>query len=192
MGLFSMKVIILVIFVYKIADTNAAKTWRDDRRCGIKYLLPSAEPAECNPEGKFPCCSPADFCGKTADHCKCFGCLDYREPKKWRDDFHCGKKYRLPNGKAAECNPRGEYPCCSNNDWCGKTLAHCGCKGCIDYRGPEMWRDDLRCGKKYRLPDGRPAQCNPRGKFPCCSADGWCGDKTPEHCDCKKCVNYKV
>ena len=35
-------------------------------------------PAQCNPNGLQPCCSPAGWCGKTPHHCKCSGCIDYR------------------------------------------------------------------------------------------------------------------
>merc|ERR1711868_310696 len=52
----------------------------------------------------------------------------------WRPDLRCGKKFPLPNGKPAQCNPNGRYYCCSPHNWCGKTSAHCSCKGCVNYK----------------------------------------------------------
>eukprot|EP00931_Biecheleriopsis_adriatica_P067644 TRINITY_DN41754_c0_g1_i1.p1 TRINITY_DN41754_c0_g1~~TRINITY_DN41754_c0_g1_i1.p1 ORF type:complete len:916 (+),score=147.29 TRINITY_DN41754_c0_g1_i1:65-2812(+) len=54
---------------------------------------------------------------------------------RWRTDSKCGKNTApLPDGKPAECNPEGDMPCCSHLGWCGNSPAHCGCKGCVDYR----------------------------------------------------------
>merc|ERR1712117_625937 len=50
------------------------------------------------------------------------------------------------------------------------------------------WRPDARCGAEYPLPDGRPGQCDPNGKWPCCSPAGWCGD-SDDHCKCEGCTN---
>ena len=43
---------------------------------------------------------------------------------------------------------------------------------------------------------GSPAQCNPNhqnvyGLQPCCSPTGWCG-KTPGHCTCSGCIDYRL
>ncbi|KAI8507043.1 hypothetical protein Bbelb_154820 [Branchiostoma belcheri] len=54
------------------------KKWRDDWRCGQGFLLENGKPAECDPEGVIPCCSPGNWCGNTADHCDCHGCVDFR------------------------------------------------------------------------------------------------------------------
>merc|ERR1719427_1675703 len=45
----------------------------------------------------------------------------------------------------------------------------------------KRWRADLRCGPHYKLPNGQPGECNPDGKHPCCSPQGWCGD-SGAHC----------
>eukprot|EP00929_Paragymnodinium_shiwhaense_P108453 TRINITY_DN74773_c0_g1_i1.p1 TRINITY_DN74773_c0_g1~~TRINITY_DN74773_c0_g1_i1.p1 ORF type:complete len:977 (-),score=184.16 TRINITY_DN74773_c0_g1_i1:39-2969(-) len=48
--------------------------WRSDLRCGKLdegFVV-------CNPEGSYPCCSNLFWCGATAQHCKCNGCVDYR------------------------------------------------------------------------------------------------------------------
>merc|ERR1712117_981209 len=52
------------------------------------------------------------------------------------------------------------------------------------------WRPDNRCGANYPLPDGRPGQCNPNGKWPCCSPGGWCGD-SDAHCKCSGCTDFR-
>ena len=121
---------------------------------------------------------------------------------KWRYDGRCGRKYRLPDGTAGQCDPDGDKPCCSDS-WdgkCGNTTEHCTCKNCTDYRrirrewresgGTQKWRYDGRCGNYYPLPDGTPGQCNPDGDRPCCSRYGECGNTT-EHCTCNSCTDYR-
>ena len=61
--------------------------WRFDEKCGSDYLLPDGNATECNADGWYPCCSSSKGkCGKTANHCTCVGCTDYRDIKKWRDE----------------------------------------------------------------------------------------------------------
>ena len=63
-----------------------AMRWRFDGKCGSKYQLPDKTPAECDPDGKRPCCSQlSGACGNTTKHCSCVDCIDYREVKKWRE-----------------------------------------------------------------------------------------------------------
>ena len=50
--------------------------------------------------------------------------------------------------------------CCSDLGWCGKLAKHCSCPDCEDFRA--LWRKDLRCGPMFKLPNGMPAQCDPR------------------------------
>ncbi|XP_070534538.1 uncharacterized protein [Ptychodera flava] len=58
-------------------------SWRDDLRCGPEFTAPNGvSPAECNPHGIYPCCSTANWCGISDDHCKCDECIDYREVYK--------------------------------------------------------------------------------------------------------------
>eukprot|EP00746_Dinoflagellata_sp_MGD_P001146 gnl/MRDRNA2_/MRDRNA2_102124_c0_seq1.p1 gnl/MRDRNA2_/MRDRNA2_102124_c0~~gnl/MRDRNA2_/MRDRNA2_102124_c0_seq1.p1 ORF type:complete len:941 (+),score=141.41 gnl/MRDRNA2_/MRDRNA2_102124_c0_seq1:231-3053(+) len=54
------------------------------------------------------------------------------------------------------------------------------------------FRSDFKCGKMVgkKLDDGGPVECDPTGKFPCCSANGWCGS-SPGHCRCKGCADYR-
>ena len=47
------------------------------------------------------------------------------------------------------------------------------------------------CGEKYPLPDGRPAQCDPDGEYPCCNENGSCSHYS-FHCLCTKCIDYRV
>ncbi|XP_019627216.1 PREDICTED: uncharacterized protein LOC109472084 [Branchiostoma belcheri] len=56
-------------------------------------------------------------------------------PKKWREDLRCGRGYKAEdNTPAAECDPSSNFPCCSPDNWCGNTAAHCDCLACVDYR----------------------------------------------------------
>ncbi|XP_078603915.1 uncharacterized protein LOC144877744 [Branchiostoma floridae x Branchiostoma japonicum] len=55
-------------------------------------------------------------------------------PKKWREDGRCGQWFPAEDGNPAECDPAGDYACCSEFTWCGKTAAHCDCPACVDYR----------------------------------------------------------
>ena len=56
--------------------------WREDGLCGRMTLLSDGTAAECDPVSEKPCCSSTGICGDT---CDCWGCIDYREVKKWRD-----------------------------------------------------------------------------------------------------------
>ncbi|XP_077981855.1 macrophage mannose receptor 1-like [Glandiceps talaboti] len=114
---------------------SVVKYWRGDGRCGPNYPLSDGSPAQCDPDSQSPCCSSLDYCGSTAAHCYCDGCIDYRVPKKWRDDLCCGSNYPLSDGSQAQCVPDSLSPCCSPYDWCGNTVAHCDFDDCIDYRG---------------------------------------------------------
>jgi len=52
--------------------------WRSDGRCGASNPLPNGQPAQCNPKSTWGrCCSPGGWCGISADHCNCQGCIDY-------------------------------------------------------------------------------------------------------------------
>eukprot|EP01062_Namystynia_karyoxenos_P004731 TRINITY_DN1167_c4_g1_i1.p1 TRINITY_DN1167_c4_g1~~TRINITY_DN1167_c4_g1_i1.p1 ORF type:complete len:2453 (+),score=705.32 TRINITY_DN1167_c4_g1_i1:152-7360(+) len=54
---------------------------RRDGRCGAAYPLASGAPAECDYAASKdlagPCCSDKGYCGPTAEHCRCPGCVDY-------------------------------------------------------------------------------------------------------------------
>ncbi|KAI8480726.1 hypothetical protein Bbelb_415190, partial [Branchiostoma belcheri] len=59
--------------------TVATQKWREDLRCGAGYTTADGRTAECDPDSIYPCCSPNNWCGNTADHCDCAGCVDYRD-----------------------------------------------------------------------------------------------------------------
>ncbi|XP_078577749.1 uncharacterized protein LOC144862811 isoform X2 [Branchiostoma floridae x Branchiostoma japonicum] len=56
------------------------KKWRNDYQCGPGYPAEDGNPAECDPDGIFPCCAVfVSVCGSSALHCDCPDCIDYRE-----------------------------------------------------------------------------------------------------------------
>ncbi|KAI8490645.1 hypothetical protein Bbelb_319130 [Branchiostoma belcheri] len=55
-------------------------------------------------------------------------------PKKWREDLRCGRGYKAEDIEISECDPGSNFPCCSSDNWCGNTAAHCDCLACVDYR----------------------------------------------------------
>ena len=197
-------------------ESGGKQMWRNDGKCGSGYPLPNGTAAQCDPDGENPCCSNRWYgvCGNTAEHCSCRYCKDYKFERwwresggtqKWRNDGKCGRYNLLPNGTAAQCNPDGENPCCSDSVWhglgeCGNTAEHCSCRYCKDYKferwwresgGTQKWRNDSRCGSNYLLPDRTPAQCDPDGDKPCCSSNGYgvCSNAA-KHCSCSDCTNY--
>ncbi|KAJ8039917.1 hypothetical protein HOLleu_14070 [Holothuria leucospilota] len=120
--------------LYRLHNPLCQK-FRGDLRCGDDYLAANGEVAQCNPDGEYPCCSPWNWCGITADHCDCADCADYgSSASEYRDDYRCGENYLAPNGKPAKCDPNGPYPCCSQWNWCGNTADHCECDKCVDFR----------------------------------------------------------
>ena len=192
--------------------SGVTKKWRYDRRCGSNYTLPDGTPAQCDPDGKFPCCtSEYGWCGNEAWYCSCRSCTNYTRlyrdweesggSQKWRYDGKCGIDYFLPDGTPGQCDPDGDKPCCNGDrEYCVNTTEYCPCKGCTDYKllkqwkesnGTQKWRYDGKCGMYYRLPDGTPGQCDPDGDKPCCSNAhyGECGNTT-RHCSCDLCANY--
>ena len=197
-------------------DSNGTQKWRYDGKCSSNYPLPDGTPAECNPNGEYPCCSLLlGRCGNTTNYCDCSNCMNYTRfygewedsngTQKWRYDGKCSSNYPLPDGTPAECNPNGEYPCCSLLlGRCGNTTNYCDCSNCMNYtrfygewedsNGTQKWRYDAKCGSNYPLPDGTPAQCDPREDKPCCSTsndNGVCHN-TAQNCLCRDCVNYMV
>merc|ERR1712117_819816 len=107
--------------------------WRSDARCGAKYPLADGSPGRCNPNGKWPCCSPGGWCGDSDDHCKCKGCTDFRILGPQRADARCGPEYpSYGGGKPTQCDPFGKWPCCSPGNWCGNTYWHCKCDTCTN------------------------------------------------------------
>lgn len=63
--------------------------------------------------------------------------------QRWRPDFKCGDHVPLlPDEQPVECEPAGDYPCCSNLGWCGKSAEHCSCETCSDYQSKVKLRLD--------------------------------------------------
>ena len=121
----------------------------------------------------------------------------------WSNDRKCGKKYPMANGAPSQCDPNGDYPCCSNkvNGRCVNTTKHCSCRSCTNYTrlyqdweesgGRKKTRYDGKCGALFPLPDGAPGECDPDGEFPCCDRRKcrWSHFST---CLCTDCVDYRV
>ena len=190
-------------------ESEGTQKWRYDERCGERYPLPDGTPSQCDPDGETPCCSTNGWCGS---NCFCQGCIDYKLLKewkeskgtqRWRSDGRCGYLYRLPDGSPVQCDPYGDKPCCNDDarGWCGNTSSDCGCYFCTDYRrvykdwkdsnGTVKWIYKEKCGTRVALPDGKPAQCNPGGRKPCCNEHGVCisGDA---NCFCPSCIDYRL
>ncbi|XP_019631581.1 PREDICTED: uncharacterized protein LOC109475420 [Branchiostoma belcheri] len=53
--------------------------------------------------------------------------------QKWRTDGRCGSRFPAPGATPGECNPHGQFPCCSANGYCGSGTDFCDCPGCVDY-----------------------------------------------------------
>ncbi|KAI8514766.1 hypothetical protein Bbelb_073570 [Branchiostoma belcheri] len=56
---------------------QVTQKWRDDYRCGDGYTTGDGRTAECDPYSTWPCCSSGNWCGNTAGHCECAGCVYY-------------------------------------------------------------------------------------------------------------------
>ncbi|XP_070544867.1 uncharacterized protein [Ptychodera flava] len=137
--------------VHRVILKRQPNRWRNDLRCGADYPLSDGSPAECDPSGIYPCCSPSGWCGNTDDHCTCSDCTDFSSTMKWRADLRCGPDYPAADGSPAQCNPNGEFPCCSPYAWCGKTADHCDCDDCADYRGGGLVGAVVRVGSEENI-----------------------------------------
>ncbi|KAI8514769.1 hypothetical protein Bbelb_073600 [Branchiostoma belcheri] len=67
------------IYVPNVQNIAACVTqkWRNDYRCGDGYTTGDGGTAECDPYSTWPCCSSGNWCGNTAGHCDCAGCVYY-------------------------------------------------------------------------------------------------------------------
>ncbi|KAI8477613.1 hypothetical protein Bbelb_446550, partial [Branchiostoma belcheri] len=63
--------------VSNTSQRQVTQKWRDDYRCGDGYTTGDGRTAECDPDSNWPCCSPGNWCGNTAAHCDCAGCVYY-------------------------------------------------------------------------------------------------------------------
>ena len=60
------------------AESNGTQKLRYDRLCGEIYPLPDGTPAQCDPDGEYPCCNENGQCSNYSDNCLCPKCIDYR------------------------------------------------------------------------------------------------------------------
>ncbi|XP_019637236.1 PREDICTED: uncharacterized protein LOC109479688 [Branchiostoma belcheri] len=104
--------------VYKIKENSPEEClmdpskWREDFRCGQGYPAENGHPAECDPDGGRPCCSSANWCGSTADHCDCPGCVDYRTADniaEGKPAFQTSVVWGKVAGLAVDGNTNGDY-----------------------------------------------------------------------------------
>ena len=199
-------------------ESGRTLKWRHDGRCGSDNPLPDGTTSQCDPDGDNPCCdavSDGQWCRNATDYCTCEECTDYRivykewteslGKQKWRYDKKCGYNNLLPDGAPAECDPTGENPCCDymseGSGTCGNTAGHCSCPECTNYRiiyidweeskGERRWRYDGRCGFKFPLPDGTPAECDPAGEKPCCNRNSECSNNEIDNA-CLSNVDFRV
>mmetsp|Transcript_166470 Transcript_166470/g.534818 ORF Transcript_166470/g.534818 Transcript_166470/m.534818 type:complete len:658 (-) Transcript_166470:9-1982(-) len=79
-------------------DLSGAVGWRNDGRCGPRYLATDGGVGACPTRKQFlleknqvelwldsaPCCGASGWCGSGAEHCSCETCVDYRKVlSKW-------------------------------------------------------------------------------------------------------------
>lgn len=118
-------------------------------RCGRKIQKIDGVYPTCNPDDDNAyCCSNGNYCGKTAEHCDCQGCVNFKKnptyrygPKKWwtQEDGEkragtCGPKADKVDGTyQAECEPNTKFSCCSASGYCGSGPDFCDCKGCTRF-----------------------------------------------------------
>ena len=129
-------------------------TWADGEdkagRCGPSAPEVKGHTAICDPDSASSfCCSAGGYCGGSAEHCECDGCVNfktnpnYRYPEKvwwtWADgpdkSGRCGSSAPQINGKMAICDPSSSTAyCCAASGYCGSTSEHCNCNGCVNYK----------------------------------------------------------
>ena len=60
-------------------ESEGTQKWRYDGNCGEMYPLPEGTPAQCDPDGEYPCCDKNGQCSHDKPfHCLCTKCIDYR------------------------------------------------------------------------------------------------------------------
>jgi len=83
-----------------------------------------------NTRGSYQCTCHKGYMGN-GYHCQ----------EMWLPNSRCGGAYLLPSGMEAQCNPKGNTPCCSAHGWCGNSPKHCECPTCVDYRQECLYND---------------------------------------------------
>ena len=68
---------------------SGTERWRADGRCGDQFshiVLHDGSFAECNPDGKYPCCNKQmGDCWNDPFYCDCPDCVDYRVVRSIRE-----------------------------------------------------------------------------------------------------------
>lgn len=109
------------------AKTQTYRRWRADYRCGSKALpLPDGGKVECHAESFAPCCSVIGWCGSRKEHCKCPGCIDYRE----KQDKCFVEKRNLAPQTIIKFNGMQTYDCKQFRGecyWEGRAIAQKNC-----------------------------------------------------------------
>jgi len=130
--------------------------------------------------------SPTDFELVGSDHCKDWTSISSFQPK-------FTKAYEVKSWDVA-VDERKAFRCIGikiNKVGSGPFAAIQNLKM---YAESDLVRNDGRCGPDF-LMNGKPGQCSPYGKGPCCSPyvsgrGGYCG-KTSDHCKCANCIDYR-
>ncbi|XP_066266192.1 uncharacterized protein [Branchiostoma lanceolatum] len=107
--------------------------WRDDNRCGESFPATGAHPGQCNPKSPTPCCSDYGWCGNTAAHCTCNGCVDYHvNIARGKTAYQTSTMGGYTAGRAVDGNTNSDFVAgtCTHNDGSGET--------------DPSWRVDLR------------------------------------------------
>lgn len=152
----------------KSTTTESNSLIRKDKRCGTEYPLSDGSPSQCDPYADKFCCSKWGYCGFTSEHCECSECIDYRkvysinttevttqkaDPNQVvRADGRCGSNGPpLADGRSAQCDPQGEFYCCSKWGYCGNEDDHCNCADCINYRTVNVTAGPESAEPKHKL-----------------------------------------
>ncbi|XP_078691944.1 uncharacterized protein LOC144922175 [Branchiostoma floridae x Branchiostoma belcheri] len=172
--------------VYQITEPQR---WRADGRCGEGFPAPGGGPAECDPDGPFPCCSPYHYCGSSHQHCDCPGCTDYRLPEDPQETFDCvegdGSTYR--GTLARTQHPQGTYDCMEGDGSTYRGTLATTESGRTCQRWDAQWPHIHGFGSPMEHPELQENYCrNPDGE-----PTVWCYTTDPyvrwEHCELPDC-----
>jgi hypothetical protein len=113
----------------RLPQHHLVQFWRADGMCGSPYLADenseNTVPAECDPASPAPCCSENGYCGKSAQHCSCEQCYDFRMKGKYADSCTAFGTRLDPNfqGKVAPLLQEPQIPKIIHQLWLGNRKA---------------------------------------------------------------------